>query len=87
MTPERRPVSGAKQVARRREVALQEGDAAPIELTRLFGGRLFAFEHTGIEPFERQIELEAKAHFQPLRTMFSGKIPQGRGLTEQAARG
>ncbi len=55
----------------------QEGDTAPIELTCSIGGRLFAFEHTGIEPFERQIELEAKAHFQPLRTMFSGKIPGG----------
>jgi len=55
----------------------RQGDTAPIELTCFIGGRLFALEHTGIEPFERQIELEAKAHFQPLRTMFSGKIPRG----------
>jgi hypothetical protein len=55
----------------------QEGDTAPIELTCFIGGRCFAFEHTGIEPFEGQIELETKAHFQPLRDIFSGKIPQG----------
>jgi hypothetical protein len=55
----------------------KEGDTAPIELTCSIGGQLFAFEHTGIEPFEGQIELETKAHFQPLRDMFSGKIPQG----------
>jgi hypothetical protein len=55
----------------------REKDAAPIELTCSIGGRFFAFEHTGIEPFERQIELEAKAHFQPLREMYLGKIPEG----------
>jgi hypothetical protein len=54
-----------------------EGDTAPIELTCSIGGRLFAFEHTCIEPFEGQIKLETQAHFQPLRGMFSGKIPQG----------
>jgi len=45
----------------------QEGDVAPVELTCSIGGRLFAFEHTGIEPFERHIAIEAKRHFQPLR--------------------
>jgi hypothetical protein len=54
-----------------------EGDTAPIELTCSIGGQLFAFEHTGIEPFEGQIKLETEAHFQPLRETFSGKIPQG----------
>jgi hypothetical protein len=54
-----------------------EGDTAPIELTCSIGGRLFAFEHTAIEPFEGQIKLETQALFQPLRDMFSGKIPQG----------
>jgi hypothetical protein len=34
-------------------------------------------EHTGLEPFEGQIAIEAKRHFEPLRTMFIGKIPQG----------
>ncbi|HJW42624.1 MAG TPA: hypothetical protein VJ476_15520 [Rhizomicrobium sp.] len=33
--------------------------AAPIELTCTLNGALFAFEHTGIEPFDGQIELEA----------------------------
>src|SRR4029077_9541466 len=55
----------------------QEGHIAPIELTCSIGGRPFAFEHTGIEPFEGQIAIETKAHFQPLRNMFSGKIPRG----------
>jgi hypothetical protein len=54
----------------------QEGDTAPIELTCFIGGRRFAFEHTGIEPFEGQIDIEAQAHFQPLRDMFSGQVPQ-----------
>jgi hypothetical protein len=54
-----------------------EGDAAPVELTCTVGPRLYAFEHTGLEPFEGQIAIEAKGHFQPLRTMFFGKIPHG----------
>jgi hypothetical protein len=53
-----------------------EGDAASIELTCSIGSQLFAFEHTGIEPFEGQVKLETQAHFQPLRDMFSGEIPQ-----------
>jgi hypothetical protein len=58
----------------------KEGHNAPIELACSIGGQLYAFEHTGIEPFEGHIEIEAKAHFQPLRTMFPGKIPLGRVL-------
>jgi hypothetical protein len=71
------------QTSRDRLAALEEhivcnyGNRAPIELTCSIGGQLFAFEHTGIAPFEGQIELETNAHFQPLRDMFSGKIPQG----------
>jgi hypothetical protein len=55
----------------------KEGHNSPIELACSIGGHLYAFEHTGIEPFEGHIEMEAKAHFQPLRTMLSRKIPQG----------
>ena len=55
----------------------QEGDDAPIELTCSIGRQLFAFEHTGLEPFDGQIAIEAKRHLEPLRTMFLGKIPQG----------
>lgn len=28
-----------------------EGHAAPVEFACTIGGRLFAFEHTGLEPF------------------------------------
>jgi len=55
----------------------QKGDVAPVELTCSIGGQLFAFEHTGIEPFEGHIAIEAKGHFPPLRDRFFGKIPQG----------
>ena len=52
----------------------REHHSAPIEVTRRIGERLFAFEHTRIEPFERQIELEAKAnaHLKPIRERLVG---------------
>jgi hypothetical protein len=53
------------------------GHRAPVELTCMIGAHRFAFEHTGIEPFEGQIKLETQAHFHPLRDMFSGPIPPG----------
>jgi hypothetical protein len=46
-------------------------------LTCTIGDRLFAFEHTVVEPFEGQIAIEARAHFQPLRDSFYGKLPEG----------
>jgi len=49
----------------------QEGHAAPVELTCSIDRQLYAFEHSGIEPFEGQIEIEAKAHFEPLRAALS----------------
>ncbi len=52
------------------------GHRAPVELTCMIGAHRFAFEHTGIEPFEGQIKLETQAHFHPLRDMFSGPIPR-----------
>jgi hypothetical protein len=53
------------------------GHRAPVELTCMIGAHRFAFEHTGIEPFEGQIKLETQAYFHPLRDMFSGPIPPG----------
>jgi hypothetical protein len=55
----------------------KEGHPAPIELVCVVGQRSFAFEHTNVEPFDGQIELERRAHFQSLRDMFSGTIPAG----------
>jgi hypothetical protein len=55
----------------------REGDVAPVELTCSIGGQLFAIEHTGLEPFEGQIAIEAKHHLEPLRAKFLGKIPKG----------
>ena len=45
----------------------QQGDVAPVEISCSIGGQLFVFEHTGIEPFEGQIEIEAQGHFKPLK--------------------
>ena len=44
--------------------------AAAVEVTCRIGDQLFAFEHTTIEPFERHLELEARAsvHFNPSKT-------------------
>jgi hypothetical protein len=55
----------------------QEQHQHPVELTCVIGNRLFAFEHTGIEPFENQIRLEVEAHFAPLREQFSQVVPVG----------
>jgi hypothetical protein len=55
----------------------QEGHAAPIELTCHLGNRLFAIEHTGIEPFHGHVQLQNQAatHFDPIRAMLKGKLP------------
>ena len=55
----------------------RQGHAAPIELTCWIGDRLFALEHTGIEPFARYVksEVEAEKHFQPIEHMVSSKLP------------
>ena len=41
----------------------------PVELTWKLGDQLFALEHTGIEPFDDHMRLEAAAkhHFDPVR--------------------
>jgi len=69
----------AREGQSRRDVRSPErdGDPAPIELTCRIGERLFAFEHTGIEPFAGHVkfEAEAKRHFDPIRDMLAGKLP------------
>jgi hypothetical protein len=63
----------------RRDISSPEkdGDPAPIELMCRIGDQLFAFEHTGIEPFGGHVKLlaEAKRHFDPIRDMLVGKLP------------
>src|SRR5260370_15720387 len=55
----------------------REGHGGPVELTCLLNGRLFAFEHTGIEPFAGQIELgrHASAFFQPVEQALAATLP------------
>ena len=69
----------AREGQGRRDVRSPEkdGDAAPIELTCWIGDRLFAFEHTGIEPFSGHVKFEAEAnrHFDPIRTKLAGRLP------------
>jgi hypothetical protein len=55
----------------------REGHPAPIDSSCNIGDQLFAIEHTLVEPFERHIELEAKAkeHFEPIRSRVAGLLP------------
>jgi hypothetical protein len=55
----------------------KDGHVAPIELTCTIGNRLFAFEHTGIEPFAGHLKLDAEAdkHVRPIEAMLVGKLP------------
>jgi hypothetical protein len=55
----------------------QEGHAAPIEFSCTIGNRMFALEHTGIEPFPGHMQMEAEAHrlFHPIETALSGRLP------------
>jgi hypothetical protein len=69
----------AREGQTRRDVRSPEKDSdpAPIELTCRIGDRLFAFEHTGIEPFAGHVKLEAEAprHLDPIRYMLAGTLP------------
>lgn len=51
--------------------------ADPVELTWKLGDQLFALEHTGIEPFDdhMRLEAEAKRHFDPIRDALKGVLP------------
>src|SRR5205807_6641842 len=69
----------AREGSSRRDLSFpeKENHAAPVEFTCLIGDRRFAFEHTGIEPFEGLTELEAKeqVHFKPIRDRLVGRLP------------
>src|ERR1700692_1130674 len=51
--------------------------AAPVELVCDIGGQQFAFEHTGVEPFEGFVRLQndALTHFRPLEDRLSNSLP------------
>jgi len=55
----------------------KEGHLAPIELTCSIGGALYAFEHTGIEPFAGHVQLnvDAERHVAPIEMMLVGALP------------
>lgn len=54
-----------------------ERHPAPIDFACHIGDGLFAFEHTGIEPFAGHLQLEAEAetHFKPIERAVAGKLP------------
>jgi hypothetical protein len=54
-----------------------DGHDAPVEFVCTIGGQLFAFEHTGIEPFPDQIQMEVDNDrlFGPLRNVLVGALP------------
>jgi hypothetical protein len=56
----------------------REGHAAPVEFACTIGGRLFAFEHTGLEPFAGQIESEVDTErwFKPIVDRFDRRLPE-----------
>jgi hypothetical protein len=56
----------------RRDLAFPEREhhPAPIEVTCKIGERVYAFEHTRIEPFERQIELYGSAEISGRECVF-----------------
>ena len=56
-----------------------ENHTDPVELVWKLGSQLFALEHTGIEPFEGhvQLEAEAKLHLDPIKAALAGALPPG----------
>ncbi len=54
-----------------------DGHAAPVEIVCSIGGQIFAFEHTGIEPFPGQIQMDVEITglFGPLRERLDGALP------------
>jgi hypothetical protein len=55
------------------------GVDARVEMTFRIGGRLYALEHTGIEPFDGYVEMnnEAGRLFEPLRQSLMGLLDPG----------
>jgi len=70
-----------REGARRADVTSPEDDhhTDPVELTWRLGSQLFALEHTGIEPFEGHVQLdaEAKRHFEPISAGLANALPHG----------
>jgi hypothetical protein len=69
----------AREGARRTNLRSPERERhpAPVELACEIGDRLFAIEHTGIEPFPGHMQLEAEAgvNFRPIEAMVAGRLP------------
>jgi hypothetical protein len=55
----------------------REGHPAPIDLACTVGGRPFAFEHTGIEPFRGEIRMRVanRRLFGPIKQRVVGALP------------
>jgi hypothetical protein len=53
-----------------------EGHPHPVEAAFMIGDRLFALEHTGIEPFGGHVRMEAEAdrHFKPITDGLNGVL-------------
>jgi hypothetical protein len=53
-----------------------EGHSYPVELVFTIDGQLFALEHTGIEPFDGHVRMEAEAerHIDPIVAAVTGKL-------------
>ena len=60
----------------------RERHEAPIEVACRIGEKLFAFEHTRIEPFDGHIQLrgDALAHFRPIEERLPVILPQTEAL-------
>jgi hypothetical protein len=68
----------ARQRHQRSNVRLpeKENHVAPVELVCNIGSQLFAFEHTGIEPFPGQVQMEVDSRrlFDPVRSELDFKL-------------
>ncbi len=68
----------------RHDVSLPEKErhAAPVEIACRIGERLFAFEHTRIEPFDGYIRLQSDAMvlFKPVEESLAGVLPHTESL-------
>ncbi|WP_429574848.1 hypothetical protein [Paraburkholderia sp. UCT70] len=74
-----RHIEAREGVCRGDDVRSPERDrhAAPIDLACTIGGRLFAFEHTGIEPFPDQIAMTVRNRrlFGPIESRLASILP------------
>lgn len=55
----------------------QEGDPDPVDFAFRIGATRFAMEHTGIEPFEGHVHMNAQGatHLQPIIDQVAGRLP------------